>query len=186
MRSAKALGSDQTLTRTDLPKGSINPFSTTYWEPTETEAASTPALAKKAEHGSSLMQSVFSKAARTPLQPKPNGTNETVIVGATSGTKGPIMAVSGAKAPKLAAPKLNGSELAAFKEAVDGSNLTKVDLLKALKQRFVCQREGFVLITDCHDRFPKMTNETIKDTLSSNCARIGASAAEKRWRFILT
>ena len=49
--------------------------------------------------------------------------------------KGPIMAVAGTKAAKLPTPKMTEKELDDFKEAIDGSNLTKATLLKALKQR---------------------------------------------------
>lgn len=59
------------------------------------------------------------------------------IIGASSGMKGPIMSVASTKAAKPAPKPLQGSELAEFKDAVDGSNLTKVDLLKALKKRYV-------------------------------------------------
>jgi chromatin assembly factor 1 subunit A len=33
-------------------------------------------------------------------------------------------------------------------------------------------------------RFPKMTNETIKDTLSSHFAQLGAAKADKKWIFV--
>lgn len=47
------------------------------------------------------------------------------------------MSVASTKAAKPAPKPLQGPELAEFKDAVDGSNLTKVDLLKALKKRYV-------------------------------------------------
>lgn len=77
------------------------------------------------------------------------------------------MAVATTKGPKTTASKLEGQLLEGFKEAVIGSNITKIELLKALKKRF-----------------PKTTNDTIKVTLESYFARVGAGAAEKRWKYI--
>lgn len=75
------------------------------------------------------------KPPKLPLQPTSDGINQKVIVNAKSGEKGPIMAITASKTTKAPAPKLTGADFDQFKEAVDGSNLTKVELLKALKQR---------------------------------------------------
>ena len=47
------------------------------------------------------------------------------------------MSVISGKAAKPAPKALQGSDLAEFKEAVDGSNLNKIELSKALKKRYV-------------------------------------------------
>lgn len=72
---------------------------------------------------------------KTPLQPR-SSPNE-AIVGAASGMKGPIMAVASGKSVKPAAKPLKDEDLAEFHEAVVGSNLNKIELLKALKKRYV-------------------------------------------------
>lgn len=80
------------------------------------------------------------KPPKAPLMPRSNTNDTMTIIGASSGMKGPIMSVASTKAAKPAPKPLQGSELAEFKDAVDGSNLTKVDLLKALKKRYVLNR----------------------------------------------
>jgi len=122
----------------DVPTESINPFSTTYWSSPSKTRPAVDQTHPQTESG--LMQ-----PPRLPLTPRTNSSNETVIVGAATGMKGPIMAIKPqkpAKAPKpitakLAAPKLVGPELEQFRDAVDGSNLTKIELLKSLKERLV-------------------------------------------------
>lgn len=47
------------------------------------------------------------------------------------------MAVEKGKAAKAPVKKLSSEDLAEFKEAVQGSNLTKIELLKALKKRYM-------------------------------------------------
>ena len=122
----------------DNPVKSINPFSTIYWQQ-ETTAVPAPAPAVKPDGTLNLKWSEGAmKPPRVPLQQRTNSSNTTVIVGATSGGKGPIMAVSSTKATKSTAPKLQGEDLNQFKDAVVGSNLTQNELLKALKQRCAC------------------------------------------------
>lgn len=77
------------------------------------------------------------KPPKVPLMPRSNTNDTMTIIGASSGMKGPIMSVASTKAAKPVPKPLQGPELAEFKDAVDGSNLTKVDLLKALKKRYV-------------------------------------------------
>lgn len=92
------------------------------------------------------------KPPKTPLMPRSNTNDTMTIIGASSGMKGPIMSVASTKAAKPAPKPLQGPELAEFKDAVDGSNLTKVDLLKALKKRYVfmscCDRGNANTLTD--------------------------------------
>ena len=120
----------------DMPVKSINPFSTEYWE-METAAPLAAAAPTKADGTATLKwPDGLMKPPRVPLQPRTNSSNAAVIVGAASGEKGPIMAVSGSKAAKHSAPRLQGEDLAQFKDAVVGSNLTQIELLKALKSRY--------------------------------------------------
>lgn len=117
----------------DVPHHSINPFSDSYWK---VQAESSNISATQTDNKVTLKwNNNEMKPPRAPLQPRSNSGNSTVIVGATSGEKGPIMAVASTKTVKTAAAKLQGGDLAQFKEAVDGSNLTQAELLKALKQR---------------------------------------------------
>lgn len=117
----------------DVPTGSINPFSDSYWKvearPSDSSAPPTDGKVTLRWNNNEM------KPPRAPLQPRNNSGNSPVIVGAASGEKGPIMAVASTKTVKATAPKLQGGDLAQFKEAVDGSNLTQAELLKALKQR---------------------------------------------------
>lgn len=51
-----------------------------------------------------------------------------------------------------------------FKQAIVGSNLTKMGLCEILKVKF-----------------PKQKKDAIKDTLEALAERVGAKAAEKKW-----
>ncbi|CAD0092129.1 unnamed protein product, partial [Aureobasidium vineae] len=141
---------------------SINPFSASYWQ-----TPSTPAVIAAKASGGQMQLDGKMKPPKVPLMPRSNTNDTMTIIGASSGMKGPIMSVASTKAAKPAPKPLQGPELAEFKDAVDGSNLTKVDLLKALKKRF-----------------PKHTNDTIKATLSSCFARIGQHEADKVWKAV--
>jgi len=117
----------------DVPSGSINPFSDSYWK---VETGQVPTSVPQSDGKMNLKwNNNEMKPPRVPLQPRTNSNNSPLIIGASTGEKGPIMAVANTKATKAPAPKLQGGDLAQFKEAVDGSNLTQADLLKALKQR---------------------------------------------------
>ncbi|KAF2153553.1 hypothetical protein K461DRAFT_293809 [Myriangium duriaei CBS 260.36] len=154
----------------DSDAKSINPFSDEYWQ---VKSAPAPALPPQTDlFGRPITSSAGSTASlmkppRLPLQPASDGGNHKVIVNAKSGEKGPIMAISAAKSAKAPARKLTGEDFDLFKDAVVGSNATKVDLLKALKQRF-----------------PKFTNDSIKETLTSHFARHGSTNAEKIWKLV--
>ena len=171
----------------DGPVKSIDPFSTAYWEKeTETTAVPAPATTVKPDGTLNLKWSEGTmKPPRVPLQARTNSSNAAVIVGASSGEKGPIMALSSSKATKPTTPTLHGEDLNQFKDAVVGSNLTQAELLKALKQRCECssanKRKCFRLTIN---RFPQFANDTIRETLKAYCARVGATFAEKVWRFV--
>ncbi|KAI5203349.1 hypothetical protein E4T39_04251 [Aureobasidium subglaciale] len=145
-----------------LGQPSINPFSTTYWQTPVTPAI----VASKAISGQMQLNGKM-KPPKTPLMPRSNTNDSMTIVGASTGMKGPIMSVASTKTAKPAPRPLQGSDLAEFKDAVDGSNLTKVELLKALKKRF-----------------PKHTNDVIKATLSLSFARVGQFEADKVWKAV--
>lgn len=119
---------------TALTKQSINPLSTTYWDPVPiAEVNSTKSGPTKTQLDGKM------GPPKNPLLQRSN-TNETLtIMNASSGMKGPIMGVVSGKAAKPAPKPLQGAQLAEFKEAVDGSNLTKIELQKALKKRYVSQ-----------------------------------------------
>ncbi|PSK36575.1 hypothetical protein B9Z65_1758 [Elsinoe australis] len=159
----------------DTPIASINPFSDSYWAPkaaipTEPAAQQIPAL-DLFGRPVPVPSDASMRPPRTPLQPTTNGNQKALvgagIVGAVSGAKGPIMAAKTPKAAKAAAAKLTGRDFEELREAVVGSDLTKSELLKALKLRF-----------------PKFTNDSIKETVTSQFARVGPSASEKRWRVV--
>lgn len=148
---------------------SINPLSDSYWQVKVAQPPpATDVFARLISSPSAASGSVM-KPPRAPLQPASNSVNQKVIVNVKSGEKGPIMAIISSKNSKSAAAQLTGADFDRFKEAVDGSNVTKIELLKALKQRF-----------------PQFTNDSIKETLTNNFVRHGGSAAEKRWKLVST
>ncbi|KAM5486994.1 chromatin assembly factor-I (CAF-I) p90 subunit [Microsporum audouinii] len=57
-----------------------------------------------------------------------------------------------------------GDQLSEFKEAVSGSNLTKAGLIEVLKKRF-----------------PKVSKDIIKETLTAIAARQGQKEVDKKW-----
>ncbi|GAB7346993.1 hypothetical protein MBLNU459_g3145t1 [Dothideomycetes sp. NU459] len=124
----------------ERPVESVDPFSTIYWR---SEPASKPAPPKFTEAKVLQIENGKLGVPKSILQPR-SSPNETII-GAASGMKGPIMAVASGKSAKPAAQPLKDEDLAEFQEAVVGSNINKIELLKALKKRF-----------------PKHTNDTIK------------------------
>lgn len=153
-----------------LTTTSIDPFSTSYWQPsTQTTSTTTPSTHP--------LLSTTMPPPRQPLQSR--NTNTTTppstsmpLVGAAEGMKGPIDSLAATQAAsqkgRKPAPKtLSAEELAAFRDAVVGSGLNKADLSKGLKTRF-----------------PKLTNEAIKETLGEKFAQIGSSRAGKKWVFV--
>ncbi|KAF2769765.1 hypothetical protein EJ03DRAFT_88085 [Teratosphaeria nubilosa] len=148
----------------------IDPFSTSYW----VNDMAPPGLP---------ISDVPSAVSRPPLQERHSNVSlSQSLKGAAEGEKGPITAIAtqitqqegnrstqGAKrGPRGQSKTLSKEDLDEFKEAIVGSNLKKLELQKALKARF-----------------PKMTNETIKETLSTQFALLGAGK-EKKWAFVTT
>ncbi|KAK5736366.1 hypothetical protein LTR17_007530 [Elasticomyces elasticus] len=134
----------------------IDPFSTVYWAH-EMAPPSVP---------------LDDALARPPLKERAsNGAlTQKSLLGAAEGQKGPITSVAASQAakrgPKPQPKVLSKEDLDEFKEAVVGSDAGKVDLQKALKLRF-----------------PKMTNDTIKEVLSTRFASVGAKG-HKHWVFV--
>ena len=167
----------------------IDPFSTAYWE-SDSKSGSTPvdAVNQGVNSGPSLDWGI---PGRPPLHPRRshNGTLDRQLVGASAGEKGPITSVAaqgGAKPARKPGPKpLCAEDMAEFKEAVVNSPLSKVDLLKGLKARYVpCRSWKSTVLLLTPPRFPKLTHDTIKATLGDHFARIGSTKAEKKWIFV--
>ncbi|PSN74058.1 hypothetical protein BS50DRAFT_566955 [Corynespora cassiicola Philippines] len=124
---------------------SIDPFSTAYWAPEPTAAPT------KSATSNGLMN-----PPRAPLTQRPlNGLLNTLSSNPTSPASKP------AKAPKRQIPD---ECMAAFKAEVDGSDMTKLALIEALKKKF-----------------PKLPKDAITNTLTVVAKRVGPSASEKRW-----
>ncbi|KAF2170796.1 hypothetical protein M409DRAFT_18769 [Zasmidium cellare ATCC 36951] len=148
----------------------IDPFSTEYWDSPSYQVPALQVNEKPAAASTPMAP------PRVPLQPRLN-TNGSIdkkhdLLGAAAGEKGAITSVvavvQGAKrGPKPAPKTLSKEDMDEFKEAVIGSPIGKLELQKGLKARF-----------------PKMTNEVIKETLSSQFAQVGKGKADKRWVFV--
>jgi chromatin assembly factor 1 subunit A len=162
--------------------GTIDPFSTAYWQDTAAADAAAPTLMAP---------------PRAPLQPRLNlggvigvgtATPDTNLIGAGEGQKGPITTVAATQAakrgPKPAPKTLSKEDLEEFKEAVIGSPVGKLELQKGLKTRFVGMIWNYITYADIADRFPKLTHEAIKETLGTLFAQRGLGKADKRWVFV--
>lgn len=155
---------------------SIDPFSTVYWQPTQTPALSTNQPSTTNNPTTHPLMIGTMPPPRQPLQSRtPNNIQPSLpLIGAAEGMKGPIDSLPTSSTQtqqnrgRKPAPKtLSEDELAAFRDAVVGSGLNKADLSKGLKTRF-----------------PKFTNEVIRETLGSCFAQVGPSRAEKKWVFV--
>ncbi|KAF2208572.1 hypothetical protein CERZMDRAFT_114533 [Cercospora zeae-maydis SCOH1-5] len=145
----------------------IDPFSTSYWE----KPVSAPAAASKQPAAGTAMA-----PPRKPLEPRLNFNHSAesavfALIGAAEGDKGPITSAT-ALAPAVKRGRkpqprtLSKEDLEELKEAVVGSPLGKLELHKGLKARF-----------------PKLTNDAIKENLSSLFAQKG-SGKDKTWVYI--
>ncbi|KAF1813890.1 hypothetical protein P152DRAFT_457269 [Eremomyces bilateralis CBS 781.70] len=139
------------------PPASIDPYSVSYWEKVSPKpTASGSSLFAKLSSGKSSMD-----PPRLPLTVRPNsflnGSNTGPIPTKSIGAK----ALSAAPGQK----RLVGSEqLPEFKQAIEGSDLTKIAIVEDLKKRF-----------------PKIPKDAIINTLNLVAERIGPKATEKRW-----
>lgn len=145
---------------------SIDPFSTTYWQPTPA-AATTRAVPSKEAAGSA--SNGLMNPPRLPLTSRPNCMISGMINTLNSSSTDPkaskligVIATSKpAKPPKRMVPP---EQLQEFKDAIQGSDLTKLALVEALKKKF-----------------PKLPKDVINNTLSNVAARVGAKEVDKRW-----
>ncbi|QQK43312.1 Chromatin assembly factor 1 subunit A, putative [Penicillium digitatum] len=120
----------------DAVKFPIDPFSTAYWEkPNPVDQVAAKARPVTAIDGFLV-----------PAVPKP------VVTG--SG----LPPTSKAKRP------FPPDQLAEFKDAVEGSDLSKIGLVEILKKRF-----------------PKVSKDTLKATLDQVAARVGQKEVDKKW-----
>jgi chromatin assembly factor 1 subunit A len=166
----------------------IDPFSTRYWD---VEVVVPSIETTTVTSGQATLTGGMLAPPRPPLQPRASGNAglDKPLVGAAQGEKGPITSLdsaSGTKRGRKPPPKtLSTEDLEEFKDAVVGSTLGKLDLLKGLKTRWVLSSNiGEILtkLTIC--RFPKMTHEVIKETLGHCFAQVGTSKADKRWLYV--
>ncbi|KAK5116172.1 hypothetical protein LTR62_008498 [Meristemomyces frigidus] len=134
---------------------SIDPFSTAYW------------AHEMAPPGVPLSDVA---PTRPPLQERNlNGSplTQTALAGAASTTlSGPPPSAS-KRGPKGQVKTLNTEDFEEFKTAVVGSTTSKIEIQKSLKTRF-----------------PKVTNEAIRENLSKYFAYMGAKG-DKKWRFVV-
>ncbi|KAF2871324.1 chromatin assembly factor 1 subunit A-domain-containing protein [Massariosphaeria phaeospora] len=128
----------------------IDPLSNTYWAPEPTLVAA-PIKAMN--------------PPRLPLAQRPaNGMLNTL-----NASQHPVMTAATSKATKPHPPKrqIPADQLTAFKAEVNGSDLTKIALIEALKKKF-----------------PKLPKDAISNTLTAVAARVGPSQLEKRWMLL--
>jgi chromatin assembly factor 1 subunit A len=154
---------NQVLTATEPYPRSIDPFSTAYWapEPKSSVAASSSAM----------------QPPRMPLTQRPMNSMLNTLNAATS-TPVPNTGPKPAKPPKRMIPN---DQLPDFKAEVEGSDLTKIALIEALKKKYVYYKIIYDKILTRSDRFPKLPKDAISNTLSAVAARVGPKEVEKRW-----
>jgi chromatin assembly factor 1 subunit A len=163
----------------------IDPFSTRYWD-VEVVVPSVETITT----GQATLTGGMLAPPRPPLQPRASGNAglDRPLVGAAQGEKGPITSLdsgSSAKRGRKPQPKtLSTEDLEEFKDAIVGSTLGKLDLLKGLKTRWVLPGNVQIGTTLTACRFPKMTHEVIKETLGLCFAQVGTSKADKRWLYV--
>ncbi|KAL9085628.1 MAG: hypothetical protein Q9165_007529 [Trypethelium subeluteriae] len=143
----------------------INPFSTAYWDPTPAPSTSPDlqTLSNSAHATDAAMQ-----PPRFPLQARPQSSINLPPSTTPASNALQTSNANPAKKPSAAKPPpkrlLGGDELAEFQSHVQGSTMTKKEILDMLKARF-----------------PKVAQAVLRDTLNECAARIGAREAEKRW-----
>ncbi|KAJ5602828.1 hypothetical protein N7537_005784 [Penicillium hordei] len=126
----------QMRTISDAVKFPIDPFSTAYWEKPK-PMDPVPAKARPATAIDGFL---------VPTVPRAVAANNT------------LPPTSKAKRP------FPPDQLAEFKEAVEGSDLSKIGLVEILKKRF-----------------PKVSKDTLKATLDQVAARVGQKEVDKKW-----
>lgn len=89
---------------------------------------------------------------------------------------------TGSKATKPPKRMIPADQLPQFKAEVEGSDLTKIALIEALKKKYALASLFEIFIAnDFLLRFPKLPKDAISNTLSTVAARVGPKEVEKRW-----
>ncbi|CAD6443392.1 064f8156-4dfc-4f37-90d6-8a04fc08ac99 [Sclerotinia trifoliorum] len=151
---------------------SMDPFSTQYWEPiapsSQTGTMDPPRLPLNSMKSTNALQT--SPSASTSKSSNKISNHKTVPLSFFGSSSSPSPSISsslplhpatGDNKPKKFLPD---SDLPAFKEAIQGSDLSKVGLVEVLKKKF-----------------PGRTAGAIKATLDLVAKRVGGKESEKRW-----
>lgn len=128
---------------------SIDPFSSAYWAPEPSLVA--PTVKKEALANGSM------NPPRAPL-------TQRTVNGLLNTLNTPQQATGSASKPAKPKRMIPDEHLAAFKQEVEGKDLTKIGMIEALKKVF-----------------PKIPKDAITNTLSVVAARVGPTEKEKRW-----
>ncbi|KAJ5958437.1 Chromatin assembly factor 1 subunit A [Penicillium vulpinum] len=144
-------------TISDAVKFPIDPFSTAYWEKPK------PVV----------------KPMEVPAKARPVTALDGFLVPAVPGTVA-LPPTSKAKQAKRPFPP---DQLAEFKEAVEGSDLSKIGLVEILKKRLVPAMSASTEASADPEvsRFPKVSKDTLKATLDQVAARVGQKEVDKKW-----
>ncbi|KAI9740589.1 MAG: hypothetical protein M1834_005170 [Cirrosporium novae-zelandiae] len=154
------------------PHPPIDPFSTIYWESSDAGTTSANPIYESGNsmqpprmpmHSISGTNTTFNSLQHSISAPL-NKLCSTTLAGATTLLGGPQLVNRPPKAPKRMVPL---DMLPAFKNAVQGSDLTKAGLVEVLKKVF-----------------PKLPKDVIKDSLGVVAERVGGKEADKRWVLI--
>lgn len=155
------------LTTTDPSLKSIDPFSTTYWDPVPVRHSSMepPRIPLNAMKSTALntapktVKPFFPNSESSKSSPSPLSHPSTSSTSTGKTTKDP-------KQPKDTKPKklVPDEDMPAFKAAIEGSDLSKVGLTEVLKKKF-----------------PGKPAAMIKATLETVAKRVGVKEADKRW-----
>ncbi|KAH8656599.1 chromatin assembly factor 1 subunit A-domain-containing protein [Tricladium varicosporioides] len=139
---------------------SIDPFSTSYWQPVPSANTMNPPriplTTMKTPNG--ISQPSANKLVKPFFQ-------NTLPFPSAAPSCGPSPAPS-TTVSKDSKPKkmISAADLPAFKEAIQGNNLSKIGLIEVLKKQF-----------------PGRPGIAIKNTLEAIATRIGSKEADKRW-----
>jgi chromatin assembly factor 1 subunit A len=127
----------------------IDPLATHYWSPPTST--------------SGLLEPRGPLAAMKSTSASVNGPNRAIKMLGASDCSKPVKpgAVSGLK--KL----VSAEDMPAFKQAIQGSDLTKLGLIEVLNKQF-----------------PKIPKAVLKTTLETVARRVGSKEADKRWAVI--
>lgn len=133
----------------------IDPFSTAYWQKPSKTSDSAPATGP-------------SGSSNGPTEGS-NGNGHNNALALLGGGPG--------KAKRMFPP----DQLDEFKLVVDGSDLSKLGLVEILKKRYFSFSTLFLLHMLTGYRFPKVSKEVLKDTLTTMATRVGSKESEKKW-----